>query len=178
MRRISLSVLAGVALLSATVLLLHGAGASVSQPVIRVSAQLVPVAPSGLAPAAAPGLAAGKSGLRQRLARFRANLLRFALPPAPRPTVIPAHPRIRPPLSLGMACPAATGSSPGGCSIVPCALYVGAGQASYTVTSGLGLAILPRATTAPAPGGRTPAGTCVSRPGRPPQLRWVSSAGG
>ncbi len=76
----------------------------------------------------------------------------------------------------GMSCPVATGSRPGGCSIVPCAQYVGAVQTSYTApASGLGLAVLPRVAPRPSSGGSAPA--CVSRPGPPPQLHWVSSAG-
>ena len=166
MRRISLSVLAGVALLGATVVLLHGVSAGLSQPaVMRVSTQLVSVAPSGLGPRAA---------LMQRLARFRTTLRALAKPrpqhsSAPQATAVPG--------SQGMTCPAASGSGPGGCSIVPCAIYVGAAQPGYAVSrSAVGLAVLPKLVPAPSPGGRTPAGTCVSRPGRPPQLRWVSSA--
>jgi hypothetical protein len=149
-RRIALSVLAGVALIGATVVILQRATASSSQPVARASVQLVAVAPSGLVPRTAPGRAAGKSGLDQRLAQFLATHPLFLNPVVQRAGAIPTRPRVRPSLPQGMTCRAATASGTGGCSIVPCAVYVA--------------------------GSGTAAGACVSRPGRPPQKRWVSSA--
>jgi hypothetical protein len=182
-RRISLSLLAGVALLGATLVVLHATSNGLSQPTLRTSAQLVAVAPAGLHQTAPRRLVHRRSGLKQTLGHLLATESMFTNPAARRFTVprrstaIQAAPHIQLPLPLSRTCPVATGSNPGGCSIVPCAVYV-ASAATSTVTSGtgLGLAVLPSITPRPAPGGKTPAGTCVSRPGRPPQMRWVSSA--
>ncbi len=175
MRRISLSVLAGVALLGATLVVLHATSAGLAQPTLRTSDQLVAVAPAGLTPTAPRRPADQRSVLKQTLAHLLATNAMFANPAARRPTAIQPHRNIQAP--QGMTCAVATGSTPGGCSIVPCAVYV-ASPAASTVTSGTGagLAVLPSVIPRPSPGGKTPAGTCVSRPGRPPQTRWVSSA--
>jgi hypothetical protein len=181
-RRISLSVLAGVALLGATVVVLHATSAGLAQPTLRTSAQLVAVAPAGLTRTAPRRLVDRRSGLKQTLAHLLATEAVFANPAARRPTVAgqssakQARPLIQPP--MGMTCPVATTGGGGACSIVPCAVYVAEAQSSSVASApGLGLAVLPSVTPRPSPGGKTPAGTCVSRPGRPPHMRWVSATG-